>query len=400
MLFSIQTYLSCVFLSAVVCGSTNDWWENGNFYQIYPRSFKDSDADGIGDLRGIAEKVPYLKEIGVDGVWLSPIFKSPMVDFGYDISDYRAIQPEYGTMTDFEHLAIECKKHEVRLILDFVPNHSSDKHDWFQKSVRREPGYENYYIWHPGKVDNVTGQRKPPNNWISLFRGSAWTWNEQRKEYYFHQFAWQQPDLNFRNPKVVEEMTDVLRFWMGKGVSGFRVDAAPHIYEVKANASGDYPDEPVSGNCNDTQDHCYLNHIYTMDQNETFDIIYHFREALVKYQNENGGDTRILMTEAYTSLKNIQRFYGNGLRNGSQIPFNFHFMGNIYKDTRAITFKKLVDEWLNGMPRGAQANWVLGNHDNGRISTRFGERRTDLYNILLKTLPGIAVTYNVRIFSF
>lgn len=143
-----------------------DWWEGGNFYQIYPRSFKDSNGDGIGDLLGIASKVGYLKELGMDGVWLSPIMKSPQADYGYDISDYRDIHWEYGSLQDFDTLLAECKKYNVKLILDLVPNHSSNEHEWFIKSENREPGYENYYIWHPGKFDPITGQRKPPNNWV------------------------------------------------------------------------------------------------------------------------------------------------------------------------------------------------------------------------------------------
>lgn len=376
--------------------SAKDWWENGNFYQIYPRSFKDSNGDGIGDLNGIASKVPYLKEIGIDGVWLSPIFKSPMVDFGYDISDFLAIQPEYGTMADFENLAHMCRANGVRLILDFVPNHSSDKHEWFIKSAQRVKGFENFYIWHPGKVNNKTGQREPPNNWNSVFRFGAWEWNAVRKEYYLHQFAPQQPDLNYRDPGLVENMKNTLRFWLAKGVSGFRVDTIPNLFEINADKNGNYPDEPLSGNCKDDPwSHCYLNHIYTTDQNETYDMLYQWHDVLEAYKKANGGDTPILMTEAYTSLQNIQRYYGDGIRNGSQIPFNFYFLTNVDKNTPAARYKQLIDDWLRGMPRGVQANWVLGNHDQKRLGSRLGEARRDLYNILLKTLPGISVTYNV-----
>lgn len=378
--------------------SAKDWWQNGNFYQIYPRSFKDSNGDGIGDLNGITSKVPYLKEIGIDGVWLSPIFKSPMVDFGYDISDFLSIQPEYGTMADFGRLARTCREHGIRLILDFVPNHSSDQHEWFKKSERREKGYENFYIWHPGKVNNSTGKRSPPNNWLSVFRFSAWQWSEVRQEYYFHQFTKEQPDLNYRDPSVVENMKNTLRFWLAKGVSGYRIDAVPSLFEINKDKNGDYPDEPLSGNCKDDPlSHCYLNHIYTTDQNETYDMLYQWRELLEAFKATNGGDTRILMSEAYASLTNIQRYYGDGKRNGSQIPFNFHFLANVDANTPAGRYKVLIDEWLDNMPRGVQANWVLGNHDQKRLGSRLGEARRDLYNILLKTLPGISVTYNVSV---
>lgn len=375
--------------------SAKDWWENGNFYQIYPRSFKDSNGDGIGDLNGIASEIPYLKEIGIDGVWLSPIFKSPMVDFGYDISDFLDIQPEYGTMADFENLAHLCRANGLRLILDFVPNHSSDQHEWFIKSAQRVKGYENFYIWHPGKV-GINGTRTPPNNWLSVFRFGAWEWNTVRKEYYLHQFAPQQPDLNYRDPTLVENMKETLRFWLKKGVSGFRVDTIPNLFEVAADKNGSYPDEPLSGNCKDDPwSHCYLNHIYTADQNETYDMVYQWHDVLETHKKQNGGDTPILMTEAYTSLENIHRYYGDGKRNGSQIPFNFYFLTNIDKNTPAARYKELIDTWLITMPRGVQANWVLGNHDQKRLGSRLGEARRDLYNILLKTLPGISVTYNV-----
>ena len=208
---------------------TLDWWEGANFYQIYPRSFMDSNADGVGDLKGIQSKVTYLKSIGVDGVWLSPIFKSPMADYGYDISDYREIYPGFGTMQDFDDLLAEFKTQGVKLFLDLVPNHTSNLHEWFIKSERRDPGYENYYIWQPGTFDPVTGKRMPPNNWVSVFRFSAWTWSPIRKQYYYHAFLKEQPDLNYRNPKVVQEIKDVISFWLNKGVDGFRIDAVPYL---------------------------------------------------------------------------------------------------------------------------------------------------------------------------
>lgn len=385
--------LLIVTLAVTVGARAKDWWENGNFYQIYPRSFKDSNGDGIGDLNGITEKVPYLREIGVDGVWLSPIFKSPMVDFGYDISDFLSIQPEYGTMEDFNRLAATCKANGVRLILDFVPNHSSDQHDWFNKSAHRVPGYENFYVWHPGKL--INGVRSPPNNWLSVFRFSGWKWNEVRKEYYLHQFTPEQPDLNYRDPKVVENMKETLRFWLAKGVSGFRIDTIPNLFEVSPDKNGNFPDEPKSGLCDDPMSHCYLKHIYTADLNETYDMAYQWHEVMEEFKKQHGGDTRILMTEAYTSLPNIHRYYGDGKRNGSQIPFNFHFLRGLDGEPTAQKYVDLINEWLKLMPRGVQANWVLGNHDNSRLSTRLGKERIDLYNILLKTLPGISVTYNV-----
>lgn len=383
-------------LTKVLQSSARDWWQNANIYEILPRSFKDTNGDGIGDLNGITESVNYLKEIGVDVVWLTPIYKSPMVDFGYDISDYRAIQREYGTMDDFKRLVSTLKRFGIHLVLDFVPNHTSVEHEWFRKSVRREAGYENFYIWHPGRVNNRTGAREPPNNWLSIFRYSAWEWNDVRKEYYLHQFVKEQPDLNFREPKVRKEMNDILLFWLSMGVSGFRIDIISSIYEVEADKNGNLPDEPKGDECDDPTKHCSLNHTYTTNLQENYDIAYEWHALLVDYQRKHSGESRILLTEAWTTLEKTQLYYGDGVRNGSQVPFNFIFLTDITASkANASIYAKLVDDWLKSMPKDAQANWVLGSHDRSRVASRLGEKRVDLYNILLKTLPGISVNYYV-----
>lgn len=350
----------CLIFAVVVSGmgnvmSVSDWWQNANFYQIYPRSFQDSDGDGVGDLNGITSRLDYLKDLGVTGIWLSPIFKSPMKDFGYDISDYTQIHEEYGTLQDFQYLATRCKQLGIRLILDFVPNHSSDKHEWFLKSEAGDATYKDYYIWNEGKLlDN--GTRVPPNNWLSIFRGSAWKWSAIRKAYYYHQFLEEQPDLNYRSAAVVENMKSILRLWLDRGVAGFRIDAVPYLFEVESLL-----DEPLSNNCNDPQDHCYLKHIYTSDVADTFDMIYQWRALTDKYKADNGGETRILMTEAYTSLPNTLRFYGNATTKGSQIPFNFELISYTNMASKAGDYKKNIDNWMNGMPNGSEyrANWVV-----------------------------------------
>lgn len=198
-------YFAILFLSwASNLVHAQKWWEKASFYQIYPRSFKDSDGDGIGDLKGITQQLAYLKEIGIDATWLSPIFTSPMADFGYDIANFTEIDAIFGTMEDFENLLQKAKELNIRIILDFVPNHTSDECEWFQKSLANDAKYRDYYVWHPGKI--VDGVRQPPTNWISVFRGSMWTWREERQSYYLHQFHAKQPDLNYRNPAVREEM--------------------------------------------------------------------------------------------------------------------------------------------------------------------------------------------------
>lgn len=293
-----------------------EWWENAVFYQIYPRSFKDSNGDGVGDLNGITSKLDYLKELGITGVWLSPIFKSPMADFGYDISDYRQIHHEFGTLDDFDRLAAHCRALGIRLILDFVPNHTSNKHEWFLKSVKKEGEYADYYMWHPGKM--VNGTRQPPSNWIGTFRFSAWTWVEERKEYYLHQFLPEQPDLNYRNPKVVEAMKDVLRYWMDRGVSGFRCDAVPTLFETEVNkTTGLYDDEEKSGNCDDPQSYCYLRHDHTYGLNETYDMIYQWRTVTDEYKAQHGGDTRYRDSHSHsTTIHSIE---------GIDQTYNLHF---------------------------------------------------------------------------
>jgi alpha-glucosidase len=337
-----------------------DWWKTAAFYQIYPRSYKDSNDDGIGDLNGITNMLPYVMDIGIKAFWLSPIFKSPMADFGYDISDFYKIQPEYGTMEDFELLLQRAKIFNLKVILDFVPNHSSNESDFFAKSVRREPGFENFYMWHPGKPNPVNGTRPlPPNNWVSMFRYSAWQWNDERKEYYYHAFLPQQPDLNYRNPKVVDEMKNVLRFWLDKGVDGFRIDAVPSLFEVSADSGGNYPDEPKSGNTDDPNDPAYLNHIYTQDQTETIDMVYQWRAVMDEYQKLHGGDTRIIMTETYSPIDVVMQYYGNETVNGAHIPFNFQLIMNTHNDSNAADFKRVIDLWMDKMPKNRTPNWVV-----------------------------------------
>lgn len=228
-----------------------------------------------------------------------------------------------------------------------------------------------------------------------MFRGSAWEWNEQRKEFYYHAFAIQQPDLNYRSPKVVEMMKSVLRFWLDKGVAGYRVDAVPHMFEVLPDSSGRYPDEPLSGDTNDSEDYGYLRHIYTQSQNETFDMVYQWRELLDQYKKDHGGDTRVMLTEAYVDIDLMMKFYDDGHgRLGSHIPMNFYMIMNLNRDSNAKQFKDIIDLWMTHMPKGRTANWVLGNHDQRRVASRFGLERIDMMNMIDLSLPGASITYN------
>ncbi|CAH2075541.1 unnamed protein product, partial [Iphiclides podalirius] len=390
----MRVWVLILLIVSVTTAVDHDWWETALIYQIYPRSFKDSDGDGIGDLNGIREKLPHLKETGVDAIWLSPIYLSPMYDFGYDIADYREIAPEYGTMEDFHVLMKEAKELGIRVVLDFVPNHTSNESDWFVRSVRREPEYRDYYVWADGVPDpRHPGALLPPSNWISNFRKSAWEYNEERGQFYLHQFVVGQPDLNYREPSVQEEMKQVLRFWLDMGVAGFRVDAINMLYEVQpSDFGGRYPDEPRSGVAGVTpDDYDYLDHVYTKNLNETYGVVYDWRDLLDEY-TERHGERKIMMTEAYASVADMVRYYGNGRRNGS-VPFNFSFLGDISNRSNAWDVKLVVDRWMTYMPSGKSANWVNGNHDQSRMATRQGVDRVDAMNMLALILPGIAITY-------
>src|SRR6202047_1839828 len=205
----------------------SQWWQHAVFYEVYPRSFADSNNDGVGDLNGIASKLPYLQHLGVNAIWITPCFPSPQVDFGYDVADYESIDPMYGTLADFDRLVAEAKTHNIKIILDFVPNHTSDQHKWFQesKSSRTSPKRD-WYIWRDGKRPN-----QPPNNWTSTFCGSAWKFDPATGQYYYHYFYAEQPDLNWRNPEVRKAMMDTMRFWYKRGVAGFRLDAVDTLFE-------------------------------------------------------------------------------------------------------------------------------------------------------------------------
>ncbi|XP_055845478.1 maltase A2-like [Episyrphus balteatus] len=383
----MKTQLYAVFiitlsLSFTTFAATLDWWEDASLYQIYPRSWKDSDGNGIGDLQGATEKLDYLKEIGITAAWLSPVFKSPMVDNGYDISNFTEIDPIFGTLEDFDALIEKSKEIGVKLILDFVPNHSSDECEWFKKSVNREDGYDDFYVWADGLNDPQNpGQKLPPSNWVSVFGGPMWTWNEKRQQFFLHQFLPQQPDFNFRDEKVHEKLFDVLKFWLDRGVDGFRIDAVPHMYE-KVFENGTYPDEDPN------------NHINTQNQYETVELLYSWRNFLDNYQKENGGDTRVLLAEAYSPIEWLDKITGNGTHNGVHVPFNFAFL-QLNLTVNARNIETLVDSWMNVMWKKHQtANWLTGNHDKDRIIERVGENKTDLMYFLLTGLPGVTITYN------
>ncbi|CAL1674211.1 unnamed protein product [Lasius platythorax] len=384
---------SCILIAAsliVLTGSVSiqkagkDWYKNSLVYQIYPRSFKDSNGDGIGDLNGITSKLEHIADIGADALWLSPIFTSPQADFGYDIANFTDIDPDYGTLADFDRLVAKAKSLGLKVLLDFVPNHSSNEHEWFKKSIKRIKPYDEYYVWRDAKI--VNGTRRPPTNWLSNFQGSAWEWNEERKQYYLHQFVVGQPDLNYHSATLQQEMRNVLKFWMDRGVEGFRIDAINHLYE-----DARFLDEPrsnVPGLPDDDYD--YLDHIYTKNLLETYEVLKSWRQVLDNHSTT--ADTKMILTEAYADFNLTILYYTSG----STVPFNFMFISDLNNKSSAPDFKRFVDRWMNNIPDNPAyvANWVVGNHDNHRAASRFGEKRADQLSMLATVLPGVSVIYN------
>lgn len=283
------------------------WWQKDILYQIYPRSFKDSDGDGIGDLPGILEKLDYLKDLGIKGVWISPFYPSPMADFGYDVSDYTGIHPMFGTMEDFDRLLAEVHERGLKLILDFVPNHSSDQHPWFQESKSsKDNPKRDWYIWKdPGPNGG------PPNNWGAAFGGSGWEYDTVSGQYYYHAFLKEQPDLNWRNPEVQEAMFNAMRFWLDKGVDGFRVDVMWHM--IKDEQFRDNPPNPDY--TEDKSPYDKLLQAYNTDQFEVHDIVKKMRAVMDKY------DERVMIGEIYLPIDKLVAYYGQDSE-GAHLPLS------------------------------------------------------------------------------
>lgn len=353
----------------------HEWWQKGVIYQIYPRSFADSNGDGIGDLRGILSRMDYLQWLGVDAIWLSPIYPSPMADFGYDISDYCNVHPIFGSLGDFDALLDETHRRGMKLVLDFVPNHTSDQHPWFIESrSSRDNPKRNWYVWR----DPVPGGG-PPNNWLSNFGGSAWELDPKSGQYYYHAFLKEQPDLNWRNPAVREAMHDVLRFWLDRGVDGFRVDVIWHI--MKDDQFRDNPRNPTY-RPGQNPTHEYLA-TYTTDRPEVHDVIAQMRKVL------DGYSERMMVGEVYLPVEKLVTYYGEG-GSGVHMPFNFQL---IHTPWTASAISKAVQAYEASLPAYGWPNWVLGNHDNSRIASRIGRAQARVAAMLLLTLRGTPTMY-------
>ena len=358
--------------------SDSGWWRRGVIYQVYPRSFMDSDGDGVGDLPGILARLDHLTWLGVDAIWLSPIHPSPMDDFGYDVSDYLGVDPVFGTLDDLDRLVAAAHQRGLRVLLDWVPNHTSDQHPWFRASrSSRDDPKRDWYIWRDPSPGG--GQ---PNNWLRYVGDSAWRWDERTGQYYYRVFLDSQPDLNWRNPQVQEAMFDTLRFWLGRGIDGFRIDALVVLVE-----DDQLRDNPPNPDYRPGVDFPYLRErsVWNVDRPETRELAARMRKVA-----DELGDGRVLLAELGLPLEQIVAYYDGGDSDGIQLPFNFELLTTAW-DARVIA--GYVDRYLAALPAGAWPNWVLGNHDTPRVATRLGPAQARVAAMLLLTLPGTPTLY-------
>lgn len=358
--------------------SGTEWWKSGVVYQIYPRSFADSDGDGVGDLPGITGSLEYLTWLGVDAIWLSPIFVSPMADFGYDVSDYTDVDPLFGTLSDFEELTDRAHRLGLKVILDFVPNHTSFEHPWFvESSSSQSSPKRDWYIWADPADGGV-----PPNNWRGLTKadepGSAWTWDEGTGQYFLATFSPAQPDLNWREPEVREAMLGVMRFWLERGADGFRIDMIDWL-----GKDAELRDDPPLPEIVETESDFALYAVRQLNRPETYDYIRLMREAVDEYGGVAIGEV------AYgLSPDRLVPYYGDGEL--LHLPFNFNLITLPLEAERVREFVAEYDDAL--LEAGAWPNYCLGNHDNPRVS-RHGGRQARLATMMLLTLRGTPFLY-------
>lgn len=359
------------------------WWQTGIIYQIYPRSFMDSNGDGVGDLPGITSKLDYLAWLGIDAIWLSPIFKSPMADHGYDVADYEDIDPLFGTLADFDRLMHEAQARGLRVILDLVPNHTSNQHPWFLESrSSRDNPKRDWYIWRDAKPDG-----SPPNNWLAYFGGKAWTWDEATGQYYLHNFLPEQPDLNYRNPEVRQAMLDIVRRWLARGVDGFRIDVIDRMIK-----HAEFLDNPPSPDWKEGDNPSWqFLRIHSEGSEGIHELIKEFRAVFDEF------DERVMVGELQYFLDPAQivPFYGDPNPQGDggdevHLPFNFALLMLPWK---AESIREFVDSYDAAVPPYGWPNYVTGNHDRGRIASSLGEAQARIAAMLILTLRGTPTLY-------
>jgi alpha-glucosidase len=352
--------------------SARDWWKNAVIYEIYPRSFQDSNGDGIGDLNGITERLDYLKALGVDAIWLTPVYPSPQVDFGYDISDYKNIDPHYGTLADFDRLVAEAAKRHIRVLMDMVMNHTSNQHEWFlQSRSSKDNAYRDWYVWHDGKGQTETDKGQPPNNWQSLFGHSAWQWDEKTRQYYYHKFYIQQPDLNWNNPKVHDAFENIVRFWLKRGVGGFRFDAITTLYEDPSLADEgvvkDKDGKPQINAYGDPQ----LDNSKTDNLPGLHPVMQEMRAASDKFDTSAFPGTRVLIGETYLpNIAELAKMYGSPDKPEFHLPMDTQ-VAFINKLDVSVFRAKLTD--LETRIGENTPLLLFDNHDNPRLDLRYGD---------------------------
>lgn len=352
------------------------WWESGVIYQIYPRSFQDGNGDGVGDLEGIRRRLDYVSRLGVDAIWLSPIFPSPMADFGYDVADYCNIAEIFGDIAQFDALLEEAHARGLKLLLDFVPNHSSIEHPWFVESrSSRDNPRRGWYIWRDPAADGG-----PPNNWTSDMGGSSWEFDPATGQYYLHTFLKEQVDLEWRNPEVRAAMMDVMRFWFDRGVDGFRIDVLWHC--IKAEGLPDNPLNPTYRP--EMGEKLKVIQLHSTNQPEIHDIAHTFRKMA------DGYGKRLLVGEIFLPVATLMDYYGSDEAPGVHLPFNFQLLEAPWE---AETLARIIDEYETALPPGGWPNWVLGSHDSPRIAARLGEPQARVAAMLLLTLRGTPTLY-------
>ena len=352
------------------------WWREGVLYQIYPRSFADSDGDGTGDLRGIIARLDHLEWLGIDGIWLNPTMPSPNDDWGYDVADYCAVHPDLGTLEDLDELVAEAGRRGIRVLLDLVPNHTSDRHAWFRDALTgRDAAHREHYVWADPGPDGG-----PPNNWVSVFDGPAWTLHERTGQYYLHNFLPSQPDLNWWNDAVREDFDAILRFWYERGIAGFRIDVCHAIINDQ-----DLRDDPVAT----PDDHPLvvefgMKQEFSMNRPEVHDVLKRWRTL--------SGD-RILVGETYVlEVDQLIPFYGNG-EDQLHLAFNFLF---VHAALDAAELRTIVEAIEEKLPQGAWPVWTGSNHDAGRLATRWAggdEAKARCALLMLLTLRGTPFLY-------
>lgn len=381
--FGLVAAIGLAIASQANSSDDHEWWKAAVIYEIYPRSFQDSNGDGIGDLNGITQRLDYLKSLGVDAIWIAPMYPSPQVDFGYDVADYEAVDPQYGSLADLDHLLAEAQKRQIRVILDMVLNHTSDQHPWFvAASSARANSFHDFYVWSDGRT-GPNGRHLPPNNWVSMFGGPAWEYVSGVNQYYYHAFYSAQPDLNWRNPAVEKAMFEAMRFWLDRGVAGFRLDAVPALFEDRRlRDEADLKGHPT------LEDMRNASHQYTYNLPEVHQVMRRLRAMMAHYPGD-----RVLIGETdLPTTRSMDAWYGGARHDELQLTMDM--LIGFHNKLDAPTFRRLLQE-ANSQLHGSQPLFVFDNHDNPRSWDRYGDGKHDdqiarlLATLLLTSKAGV-----------